>query len=61
MKIEGGYSENPHQTQKNRFLDPPEASISRMTKLFGIRRDQINFSKPPMLDYACDEHVVNTR
>ena len=24
LAFEGGYSENPHQTQKNGFLDPPK-------------------------------------
>ena len=44
------------------FHPPPEAStIGRMIKPFGMRRIQISFSKPPMLDYTCGEHVVNTR
>ena len=46
---------------KKWFSRPPEASISRTTKLFGVRRDQISSYKPPMLDYTCVEHVVNTR
>ena len=50
-----------HTRHKKWFSRPPEASISRMTKLFGVRRDQISSSKPPMLDYTCGEHVVNTR
>ena len=26
--IEDGYSENPHQTQKNGFLDPPKRVLA---------------------------------
>ena len=37
------------------------ASIGRMIKPFGVRRVQISSSKPPILDYTCGEHVVNTR
>ena len=40
---------------------PPEASIGPMIKPFGVRRVQIRSSKSPMLNYMCDEHVVNTR
>jgi len=29
-----------------------------MTKLFGVRRDQISSSKPPQLDNMCGQHVV---
>ena len=43
------------------FSPPPEASIGRMIKPLGMRRVQTSSSKPPMLDYTCDEHVVNTR
>ena len=43
------------------FSTPPEASMSRMIKPFGVRRAQISSSKSPMLDYTCGEHVVNTR
>ena len=60
-KYEGGYSENVRQTEKKWFFRSPGSSISRMTKLFGVRRDQISSYKPPMLDYTCGEHVVNTR
>ena len=42
------------------FSPPPEASIGRMIKPLGMRRVQTSSSKPPMLDYTCDEHVVNT-
>ena len=50
-----------HTRRKKWFSRPPEASISRMTKLFGVKRDQISSSKPPMLDYTYDEYVVNMR
>ena len=43
------------------FSRPPEASMSRMIKSFGLRRVQISSSKSPMLDYTCGEHAVNTR
>ena len=50
----------PTPDTKKWFSRPPEASISRMTKQFGLGRDQISSSKPAMLDYTCSEHVVNT-
>ena len=43
------------------FVPPPEAIIGRMIKPLGVRRVQISSSKPPMLDYTCDEHVLNMR
>ena len=39
------------------FFPLPEANtIGRMIKPFGMRRIQISFSKPPMLEYKCGEH-----
>ena len=51
----------PTPNTKKWFSRPPEASISRMTKLFVVKRGQISSSKPPILDYTCGKHVVNTR
>ena len=37
----------------------PAHYCSRMTKLFGVRRNLISSSKPSMLDYTCGEYAVN--
>jgi len=46
-----------HTRNKKMVFSTPEASISRMTKMFGVRKDQISSSKPPMLDYTCGAHT----
>ena len=46
--IEGGYSENPRQTQKKRFFRPPEASNGPITKPFELGVLQMILSDPPM-------------
>ena len=60
IKHEGVYFILGVQRQK-KFCRPPEASIGRMIEPLGVRRVQIIASNPPMLNYTCDEHVVNTR
>ena len=40
---------------------PPEASIGRMIKPFGMRKIQIsssNLPNAPMLDYTCGQHAL---
>ena len=46
--------------EKNMVFFTPEARIDRIIKPFGVRRVQISSSKPPMLDYTCGKHVINT-
>ena len=55
-----GYSINVLQTNK-RVFRPPEANNGCMIKPFEMKSVQISSSKPPMLNYASGENVVNTR